>query len=230
MPSWSPPAFSSPSQPCHAGMTETLSRPASDGASTAVSTPTPASTGLLHPLAAFQHLTYSYPGAEHPALSDVDLTLSRGLTLVVGDSASGKSSLLRVLNGLVPHFHGGRIRGDAVVLGDSVIATPTRRLARKVGFVFQDPETGFVCSTVEKEVAFGAENLGVPDIGRRVEEALDSVGIGHLRGRPLAALSGGDRQRVALASALATGATLLGLHGPSSQLDPHGAQSSLTAW
>src|SRR5258708_3801910 len=176
-------------------MTETLSRPASDGAATAVLRSTPTPTGVLHPLATFQHLTYTYPGAEHAALSDINLTLARGLTLVVGDSASGKSSLLRVLNGLVPHFHGGRIRGDAVVLGDSVIGTPTRTLARKVGFVFQDPETGFVCSTVEKEVAFGPENMGMSNIGGHVEGAPDSVGIGHLRGRRRAGLSRGGRPR-----------------------------------
>src|SRR5258708_6290407 len=210
-------------------MTETLRRPASDDAAIAVSTSTPIPTGALHALAEFQHLTYTYPGAEHAALSDIELTLARGLSLVVGDSASGKSSLLRVLNGLVPHFHGGRVRGDALVLGGSVLPPPTPRLARKVGFVFQDPETGFVCSTVDKEVAFGAENLGMSDIGRRVEEALDSVGIGHLRRRRLAELSGGERQRVALASVLATEPAMLALDEPTSQLDPSGADAFLTA-
>ncbi|HXA42294.1 MAG TPA: ATP-binding cassette domain-containing protein [Candidatus Solibacter sp.] len=210
-------------------MTETLSRPAAEGVAAALSTSTATATGVLDALAVFEQLTYTYPGAEQAALSDIDLSLARGLTLVAGDSASGKSSLLRVLNGLVPHFHGGRIRGDALVLGDSVIATPTRRLARKVGFVFQDPETGFVCSTVEKEVAFGAENLGMSDVGRRVEEALDAVGIGQLRGRRLAELSGGERQRVALASVLATEPTMLALDEPTSQLDPGGADAFLTA-
>src|SRR5258708_29420109 len=186
-------------------MTETLSRPASDGTATAVSTLTPAAKGVLDPLASFQHLTYWYPGTGHPALSDRGLTLARGLALVVGDSASGKSSLLRVLNGLVPHFHGGRIRGDAVVLGESVIATPTRRLARKVGFVFQDPETGFVCSTVEKEVAFGPENMGMSNIGGHVDEALDSGGIRPPRGRRRGGPSGGGRRRGGPASVLSTG-------------------------
>lgn len=180
-------------------------------------------------LASFQHLTYTYPGSNQPALADIDLILEPGLTVIVGDSASGKSSLLRVLNGLVPHFHGGRIRGDAIVLGDSVVDTPTRRLARKVGFVFQDPETGFVFSTVEKEVAFGVENLGMSGIGDRVDEALASVGIAHLRERRLAELSGGERQRVALASALAMAPTMLALDEPTSQLDPSGADAFLTA-
>src|SRR5258708_14101353 len=201
-------------------MTETLSRPASDGAATAVSTSTPIPTGALHALADFQHLTYTYPGAEHAALSDIELTLARGLSLVVGDSASGKSSLLRVLNGLVPHFHGGRIRGDAVVLGESVIATPTRRLARKVGFVFQDPETGFVCSTVEKEVAFGPENMGMSNIGGHVEGAPDSGGLGHPRGRRLAGLSRRRPPRVGRPSRVAAAPPTPALHDPTSQPAP----------
>jgi len=180
-------------------------------------------------LAAFQHLTYHYPGSDQPALADIDLLLEPGLTLIAGDSASGKSSLLRVLNGLVPHFHGGRVRGDAVVLGDSVVDTPTRHLAREVGFVFQDPETGFVFGTVEKEVAFGVENLGMSGIGDCVDEALASVGIAHLRERRLAELSGGERQRVALASALAMAPAMLALDEPTSQLDPSGADAFLTA-
>jgi energy-coupling factor transport system ATP-binding protein len=193
-------------------MTETLRRPARE-----------------QTLVAFNHLTYTYPGSERPALAAIDLVLDPGLTLLVGDSASGKSSLLRVLNGLVPHFHGGRIRGDAVVLGDSVVKTPTRRLARKVGFVFQDPETGFVFSTVEKEVAFGVANLGLSGVRQRVEAALASVGSLHLRARRVAELSGGERQKVALASALAMEPSLLVLDEPTSQLDPVGAEAFLAA-
>jgi len=123
-------------------------------------------------LAAFQHLTYHYPGSDQPALADIDLLLEPGLTLIAGDSASGKSSLLRVLNGLVPHFHGGRIRGDAVVLGDSVVDTPTRRLARKVGFVFQSFN---LVPTLNAK-----ENITLPlDIaGRDVELATIPLGTG----------------------------------------------------
>src|SRR5258708_38621228 len=125
-------------------MTETLSRPASDGTATAVSTPTPAAKGVLDPLASFQHLTYWYPGTGYPALSDIDLTLDRGLTLVVGDSASGKSSLLRVLNGLVPHFHGGRIRGGALVLRGPRVAPPTPRGPPHGGGRFHGPHAGLL--------------------------------------------------------------------------------------
>jgi energy-coupling factor transporter ATP-binding protein EcfA2 len=182
-------------------------------------------------VAKFDKLGYRYPGTEDPALVQIDMVLEPGLTLVAGSSASGKSSLLRVLNGLVPHFHGGRIRGDAVVLGDSVLGTPTRQLSRHVGFVFQDPEAQFVFDTVLHEVAFGLENLAVPpaQIGDRVDEALNAVGVGHLRNRRLPELSGGERQRVALASALAMRPGLLALDEPTSQLDAAGAEAFISA-
>src|SRR5205807_9082127 len=140
-------------------------------------------------------------------------------------SGGGKSTLLRVLNGLVPHFHGGRIAGFAQVDGCDVRTTPTRRLARSVGFVFQDPELQTVYGVVDREVAFGLENLAVPssEIPARVEEALGQAGILHLAGRRVATLSGGERQRVALASALALRPRLVVLDEPTSQLDPDGA-------
>ena len=106
------------------------------------------------PLARVERLSYWYPG-EVPALIDVNLELRPGLTLVVGPSGGGKSSLLRLFNGLIPHFHGGRIGGSAIVLGHDVARTPTRILARDVGFVFQDPEHQVVYGSVEREVAFG---------------------------------------------------------------------------
>ena len=171
------------------------------------------------------NLTYWYPGSREPALSDVSTLLDDGLTVVAGPSGGGKSTLLRVLNGLVPHFHGGRIAGGARVLGLDVIRTPTRDLARSVGFVFQDPELQTVYSTVDREVAFGLENIGVATrmIAGRVEEALQAAGIGHLVGRTVRTLSGGERQRVALASSIAMRPQLVVLDEPTSQLDPDGA-------
>jgi len=182
-------------------------------------------------VASLSRLGYSYPGAPEPALDGVDLVLEPGLTVLAGPSGAGKSTLLRVFNGLVPHFHGGRLWGSARVAGLAVAQTPTRELARQVGFVFQDPEAQFVYGLVEREVAFGLENLGLPapEMTRRVEEALAAAGAGHLRGRAVATLSGGERQRVALASALALRPPLLALDEPTSQLDREGAEAILEA-
>ena len=182
-------------------------------------------------VATLSHLTYSYPGAQQPALRDVCLEVGDGLTVVAGPSGGGKSTLLRVFNGLVPHFHGGRIAGRASVVGLDVIATPTRHVARDVGFVFQDPELQTVYNVVDREVAFGLENIGLPprEMSARVDEALHAAGVEHLLGRIVRTLSGGQRQRVALASALAMRPRLVVLDEPTSQLDPEGTAMVLTA-
>jgi energy-coupling factor transporter ATP-binding protein EcfA2 len=182
-------------------------------------------------IATLNHLTYWYPGGAQPALNDVCLAIEDGLTVVAGPSGGGKSTLLRVFNGLVPHFHGGRIAGSADVMGLNVVATPTRSMARHVGFVFQDPELQTVYNVVDREVAFGLENMAVPrrEIAGRVEEALHAAGVADLAGRTVRTLSGGERQRVALASALAMRPSLVVLDEPTSQLDPEGAQMVLAA-
>jgi len=182
-------------------------------------------------IAQLDHFTYSYPGATYAALRDVSVRIGLGLTVVAGPSGGGKSTLLRVFNGLVPHFHGGRVSGAATVAGLDVLATPTRLLARNTGFVFQDPELQTVYATVDREVAFGLENAAVPqrEIAARVGEALHEVGIEHLAGRAVRTLSGGERQRVALASALAVRPRLVVLDEPTSQLDPGGAELLLAA-
>lgn len=182
-------------------------------------------------VAQLNRLTYWYPDAEVAALSDVSLTLDGGLTLVAGPSGGGKSTLLRVINGLVPHFHGGRIAGSALVLGMNTVGTPTRSLAREVGFVFQDPELQAVYGVVDREVAFGLENIGLPpaEMASRVADALDEAGAGALAGRKIRTLSGGERQRVALASALAMRPRVVVLDEPTSQLDPDGAVLVLEA-
>ena len=176
-------------------------------------------------IARLSRLTYWYPGAETPALDAANLCVDGGVTLVAGPSGGGKSTLLRVFNGLVPHFHGGRISGDARVAALDVFDTPTRRLARSVGFVFQDPELQTVYDVVEREVAFALENLAVParSIRERVDEALHQAGAHHLAGRRVRTLSGGERQRVAVASSLAPRPELVVLDEPTSQLDPRGS-------
>jgi len=182
------------------------------------------------PVARLTDLTYRYPEGRDAALDGVDLSVGDGFTLVAGASGSGKSSLLRVFNGLVPHFHGGTVSGGARVCEHDVITTPTRVLATRVGFVFQDPELQSVYPTVEHDVAFGLENIGMPAplMRPRVDEALERTGIAHLRGRAVATLSGGERQRLALAGVLAMRPRLLVLDEPLSQLDEDGACSLVT--
>jgi energy-coupling factor transport system ATP-binding protein len=179
----------------------------------------------------YRGVTFAYPGDE-PVIRDVDLNVHAGeVLLVIGRSGAGKSTVLRCVNGLVPHATGGRFGGDVVVAGRSTRTTPPRKLADVVGFVHQDPEAQFVVDQVEGDVAFVLENLGMdePAMRRRVEEVLDALGIAHLRDRSPATLSGGERQRAAIAGALAAGPSVLVLDEPTSQLDPQGADDVLAA-
>ncbi len=172
-----------------------------------------------------ERLTFAYPEAQE-ALSDVSLELEPGeVVALLGPSGSGKSTLLRALAGLVPHFHGGRFAGRVEVCGLDTRRARPAELAGSVATVFQDPEDQVVMTRVENEVAFGLENLGVApgEIWPRVEESLAAVGAQHLWGRRVIELSGGELQRVCLASALALRPQLLLLDEPTSQLDPEAA-------
>ena len=180
----------------------------------------------------FEDVTITYPGASEPALSHVDLTIPEGeLVLVVGRTGSGKTTLLRAINGLVPHFTGGTLSGRVVVDGRDTAHHPPRELADVVGVVPQDPMSGFVTDTVEDELAYGMECLGLaPDVmRRRVEETLDLLGLADLRARPLRSLSGGQRQRVAIGAVLAAHPRVLVLDEPTSALDPGAAEEVLAA-
>jgi energy-coupling factor transport system ATP-binding protein len=180
-------------------------------------------------LATVSGLSYGYPGRE-PALRDCSVAIEpREVVGLFGPSGSGKSTLVRALAGLVPHFHGGRFSGRVEVAGLDTRRARPAELARTVGTLFQDPEDQVVFTRVKAEVAFGLENVGTPppEIGPRALEALDSVGAAHLAERPVAELSGGELQRVCLASVLALRPQLLLLDEPTSQLDPDGAEAAI---
>jgi len=165
-----------------------------------------------------------------PVLKRVHLTVGEGeLVLVSGRTGAGKSTLLGVVTGLVPRFSGGRLSGDVLLDGRSVVRTPPRDRAHQIGYVGQDPLAGFVTDTVEEELAYGMEQLGLPGatMRRRVEETLDLLGIAELRARDLRTLSGGQQQRVAIGSVLATHPRLLVLDEPTSALDPTAAEDVL---
>jgi energy-coupling factor transport system ATP-binding protein len=180
-------------------------------------------------LAHVSRLSFSYPG-EHEALRDVSLTLEPGeVVALLGPSGGGKSTLVRALAGLVPHFHGGRFAGRVEVGGLDTRRVPPAQLAGTVATLFQDPEDQVVFTRVAAEVQFGLENLGTPpaEIVARAEEALAAVGALHLAERPVAELSGGELQRVCLASTLALRPRVLLLDEPTSQLDPDGAAAAI---
>ncbi|THA26636.1 ABC transporter ATP-binding protein [Streptomyces sp. RKND-216] len=178
----------------------------------------------------FEQVGVTYQDASRPALQGVDLTVPEGeLCLLVGPSGVGKSTLLGTVSGLVPHFTGGTLHGRVTVDGRDTRTHKPRELADVVGTVGQDPLAHFVTDTVEDELAYGMESLGLaPEVmRRRVEETLDLLGIAALRDRPLTSLSGGQQQRVAIGSVLTPHPQVLVLDEPTSALDPGAAEEVL---
>ena len=174
-----------------------------------------------------RELTYTYPIGEKPAFIDVNLKISKGeFVIITGPSGCGKTTLCRCFNGLIPHFYGGKLEGEITVCGLRVREHPTYEIAQHVGMVFQNPENQLFALSVEKDVAFGLENLGVPreEIRRRVDWALKITGTYDLRNRAPYELSGGQQQRVAIASVLAMNPEVIVLDEPTSFLDPMGAE------
>jgi len=178
----------------------------------------------------FADVSFTYDQAPSATLDRVDLVVAEGeLCVVVGPTGSGKTTLLRSVNGLVPHFTGGRLSGEVLVDGRSTRDFPPRELADVVGMVGQNPAASFVTDVVEDELAYTMENLGLaPEVmRRRVEDALDLLGLHELRDRPLATLSGGQQQRVAIGAVLTASPRVLVLDEPTSALDPAAAEEVL---
>ena len=173
------------------------------------------------------NLMYTYPAGTKPSLQDVSMKVEPGEFLILtGPSGCGKTTLCRCFNGLVPHFYGGKLEGNVEVADLKVDDHSIYELARHVGLVFQNPENQLFALSVEKDVAFGLENLGIPrnEIRERVDWALNITGITDIRERAPHELSGGQQQRVAIACVLAMKPNVMVLDEPTSFLDPVGAQ------
>jgi energy-coupling factor transport system ATP-binding protein len=171
-------------------------------------------------------LSFRYPDSPKKAVDEFQLAVPEGeIVVLAGPSGCGKSTLLRAVNGLIPHMYGGDYSGDVRVGGMSVKDSGMRELAQKVGFLFQNPENQIFMFTVERDVAFGLENLGVPrgEMRERVDEAMRLLGITDLALRAPHELSDGQKQRVALAGVLAMRPQLVILDEPTSLLDPRTA-------
>ncbi|MFI9834268.1 ABC transporter ATP-binding protein [Streptomyces sp. NPDC051913] len=178
----------------------------------------------------FEDVSVTYDGATRPTVQGIDFWVPEGeLVLLVGPSGTGKSTILNSVSGLVPHFTGGTLRGRVTVAGRDTRTHKPRELADVVGTVGQDPLSHFVTDTVEDELAYGMESLGLPPdvMRRRVEETLDLLGLTDLRARPISTLSGGQQQRVAIGSVLTPHPRALILDEPTSALDPAAAEEVL---
>jgi energy-coupling factor transporter ATPase len=174
-----------------------------------------------------KNLTYTYPGSTKPSISDVSIKIEKGeFTLITGPSGCGKTTLCRCFNGLIPHFYQGELKGEITVEELNIAEHAIHELAMHVGLVFQNPENQLFALSVEKDVAFGLENLGVSreEMRRRVDWALQLAGIYDLRERAPHELSGGQQQRAAIASVLAMQPEVIVLDEPTSFLDPLGAK------
>jgi energy-coupling factor transport system ATP-binding protein len=169
------------------------------------------------------NLTYRYRSQKKPALDGISLEVAHGDSLVImGPTEAGKSTLAATVNGLVPQFFKGRFKGTVTVLGRNTKETTVAELSARVGIVFQDFEAQIFSTNVELEVAFGPENLGLPreEIARRVDENLGRVGLSGFKNRSPASLSGGQKQKLAIASVLALKPDLLVMDEPTTDLDP----------
>lgn len=178
---------------------------------------------MVEPIVVIRDLQYRYRGQKELALDGINLTINRGeFLMVMGPSEAGKSTLAETINGLIPHFHVGKMNGSVSVMGRDTQTSTVSQMAEIVGMVFQDFEAQLFSTNVELEVAFGPENFAVDrtEIGRRIDENLAYVGLEAVRNRPPSTLSGGQKQKLAIASVLALKPSVLVMDEPTTDLDP----------
>ena len=179
------------------------------------------------PAISARNLSFTYAGAATPSMENVSLTVEKGqFVILTGPSGCGKTTFCRCLNGLIPNFYSGELRGELSVDDVNVADKSTAELSKHIGFVFQNPENQLFSLSVERDVAFGLENLGIPreEAVTRVEWAMKATGIEDLREKAPYELSGGQQQRAAIAGVLAMKPSVIVLDEPTSFLDPRSAE------
>ncbi len=177
-----------------------------------------------------ENLSFRYRDRQGAAIHNISFEAKAGeVLLVAGASGCGKTTLIRCINGLIPRSYKGEMSGRVLVLGEEVKDWPLSRISQKIGTVLQDPERQILGTKVLNEVAFGLENLGLPrqEIYERVQASLDILEISHLSDRDTFTLSGGEKQKVALAGVVAMRPSILLLDEPLASLDPASAWDSL---
>ena len=174
-----------------------------------------------------QDLSFTYKGEEKPALQEIRLSIPEGGFLgVIGPAGAGKTTLARAVSGMIPHHYTGDYYGSVTVDGMDTVETSLEEISRLVGMVFQDVDSQIISPVVEDELLYGLENFGIPrvEIPARMEEALAKVGITELQERTIGSLSGGQRQKVAIASIIALRPKILVLDEPTGELDPRSSR------
>lgn len=170
-----------------------------------------------------KELTFKYSGSKKNALENVSLTIEKGdFVGLIGESGAGKTTLCSCINGLIPHHYTGDFYGSVKIQGTDTFDIEPGKLALKVGSVFQDVDSQLVSFFVEDEILFGLENFGIPkdQIEQRITAALEALEIQELRHREISTLSGGQKQKVAIAAILALEPDILVLDEPTGELDP----------
>lgn len=171
----------------------------------------------------YNNFSFRYKKNETYQLNNINLKIEKNkFILLAGATGSGKTTLIRSMNGLIPQFYAGFYKGSVEVNGKDTVETPIPDLSTEVGIVFQNPENQLISMNVEHEIAFGMENLGVPreEMNKKIKEVIQLTEIEHLLDRAPFELSGGEQQRVAIASILVLEPKVLILDEPSSLLDP----------
>ncbi|MBI5932583.1 MAG: ABC transporter ATP-binding protein [Chloroflexi bacterium] len=179
-----------------------------------------------------ENLSFRYRDRQGAAIHNISFAANAGeILLIAGASGCGKTTLIRAINGLIPRSYKGELTGRVLIQGENTVEMKLSTISQKVGTVLQDPERQILGTKVLNEVAFGLENLGLPrqEIFQRVDEALAHLKIQHLRGRDTFLLSGGEKQKVALAGVLAMHPSILLLDEPLASLDPASAAETLDA-